>query len=103
MPVNYSQEGEYLWVISSRERVWWRNLKGNSQLHVWIGGKRSLAEAELVLDLPLIAGRLTAMCTGNGFTARAFGIRLVEGGQPLETDVQKSASQRLFVRICLMV
>lgn len=50
-----------------------------------------MAEAELVLDDQLVAGRLTAMCTQKAFTARAFGIRLAANGHPLEADVQKSA------------
>ncbi len=26
IPVNYVQEGDILWVLSYRERTWWRNL-----------------------------------------------------------------------------
>lgn len=29
-PVNYYQKGDTLWVISNRERSWWRNLKGGA-------------------------------------------------------------------------
>lgn len=31
-PVGYYVEGETLWVITSRERKWWRNLQGGQ---VW--------------------------------------------------------------------
>ena len=31
-PVGYYQEGDTLWVISSRDRTWWRNATGGAQV-----------------------------------------------------------------------
>lgn len=37
-PVSYSQQGEVLWVISNRERTWWRNLSGGAPVRLVFKG-----------------------------------------------------------------
>ena len=31
-PVGYYMEGETMWVITSRERTWWKNLQGGAKV-----------------------------------------------------------------------
>src|SRR5512134_1090885 len=38
-PTNYLRDGNTLWVISWRERKWWRNLRGGANLRVLLAGR----------------------------------------------------------------
>ncbi len=45
-PVGYYRAGEYLWVITSRERTWWKNLRGGAQVGLLLKRKPVTAFAE---------------------------------------------------------
>jgi deazaflavin-dependent oxidoreductase (nitroreductase family) len=62
LPVNFIRDGLDLWVISSRDRVWWRNLRQNPQARIWVGGKPVQVRAELVLEQDKVADRLLDLC-----------------------------------------
>jgi deazaflavin-dependent oxidoreductase (nitroreductase family) len=34
-PVGFYREGDTLWVISSRDRTWWRNVKNGANVSLW--------------------------------------------------------------------
>src|SRR5574342_35500 len=38
-PTNYLRDGSTLWVISWRDRKWWRNLRGGANVRVLLAGK----------------------------------------------------------------
>ena len=38
-PVNINRDGADFWVISSRDRVWWRNLQSDPTATLWLGGQ----------------------------------------------------------------
>ncbi|MFL7868219.1 MAG: nitroreductase/quinone reductase family protein, partial [Anaerolineales bacterium] len=33
-PVGFYRDGDSLWIISSRDRTWWRNLQGGAQVEL---------------------------------------------------------------------
>ena len=101
LPVNYHIEGDELWVISSRDRVWWRNLQDNSLAVLWLRGKPVSARGELVLDDARVAARLSMLCTGDARLARALKIRLDETRTPLAEDLHAGALHRMFVKFTL--
>jgi hypothetical protein len=47
VPVSYTQHNSMLAIFSQREHIWWRNLRGSSNISVRLGGKQyqGLAEA----------------------------------------------------------
>jgi hypothetical protein len=49
-PVGYYREGEYLWVITSRDRTWWKNLRGGVGVDLLLKRKPITAFAEPDLD-----------------------------------------------------
>jgi deazaflavin-dependent oxidoreductase (nitroreductase family) len=99
LPVNFQREGSELWVISSRERVWWRNLKENPLAVLWIGGRQSAARAELVLDESAVSERLARLCAQEKWMARVLHVRLDAKSNPLPEDLNRLAHERLFVRL----
>lgn len=99
LPVNFHRNGNDLWVISSRERVWWRNLQTNSRVVLWIDGRQLAAGAELVLDESEVAERLALLCIEKNWMARPLKIGFDEDKLPKREDLQRVAHERLFVRL----
>ncbi len=100
VPVNYAQEGDELWVLSSRNRTWWRNLRKGGEVDVRLHGQEFKGLGEVVLDEAAVAAQLGRYVKRLPTTARHMGIR-VDNGEPNCDDLGRIAKERLFVKICL--
>jgi deazaflavin-dependent oxidoreductase (nitroreductase family) len=100
LPVNYYQEADNLWVLTSRDRTWWRNLRNGGEVDVRLHGRDYTGAGELVLNESAVASRLTQYVRHQPDSARYFGLR-VENGEPNCDDLARLSRERLFVRICL--
>ncbi len=98
LPVNYAREGNTLWVISKRDRAWWRNLVGGAPVKLRLRGRELAAHGEAILDDSEVAGRLPAYLAALPISARSLGIRVV-AGQPDQDDLRRAARQWLVVRV----
>ena len=101
LPVNYHSDIAELWVLSSRNRIWWRNLQDNPLAHLWLRGQPVTARGTVVLDEELVAARLSKLCAADARLARALNIHLDEQKTPLVEDLQRTARQRMFVKFVL--
>ena len=99
-PVGFYRDGDFLWVISSRDRTWWRNLRGGADVELRIRGKNVQAFAEAILDEETVAALVVDYVRHIPMSARALGVR-VENGEPHPEDVAHLAKERLFVKIRL--
>ena len=99
-PVGYYRDEEGLWVITSRERTWWRNLKDGAQVEMRIGGKDVSGYAEAILDREAVAARIGDYLQHVPMAARPLGARM-ENGEPHPEDAARLAGERLFVNIRL--
>ena len=99
LPVNYSQEGDTLWIISSRSRTWWRNIVPGAPVRLHRHGKDVLGTAELVLEANAVAVRAAEFVRRSPLSARALGVRL-ENGVPNAADIQRIADQHIFISVC---
>jgi len=97
-PVGYYRDDGHLWVISSRDRTWWRNVRGGADVKLLIKGKTISAFAEAVLDEKEVEKQLADYVRHIPISARALGIR-VENGIPNAEDVARIAKDRLFVKM----
>ena len=100
-PVNYYQEGDTLWVISNRERTWWRNLKGGASLKLRLRGREVNGFGEVLLDEPAVAVQIGEYVRHLPFSGRSLGVH-VEDGQPDPADLTRLAQERVMVRINLV-
>lgn len=100
LPVNYLCEGNDLWVLSSRDRTWWRNLTTNPCVEVRLHGHDFRGAAEVMLRPDEVATRLMTYLFQVPSAARSIGVR-VEKGVPNREDVDRVACERLFVRVRL--
>ncbi len=100
VPVNYTQEGNELWVLSTRDRTWWRNLLKGGEVDVRLHGHEIKGLGEVVLDETAVAALLGRYVKHLPASARYIGVR-VENGEPNCDDLSRVAKERLFVKICL--
>ncbi|MFZ5858484.1 MAG: nitroreductase family deazaflavin-dependent oxidoreductase [Chloroflexota bacterium] len=97
-PVGYYREGEYLWVITSRDRTWWKNLQGGAEVDLLLKRKPVTAYAEPDLDEKAVEARMWDYLRHVPQAAKPMGIR-IENGKPNAEDIARTAKGRLFVRI----
>jgi len=99
-PVGYYRAGGYLWVLSSRERTWWRNLRDGAKVSMRIHGKDASGYAEAFLDEEAVAAQVMEYVRQIPMSAKGLGVR-VENGEPNPEDAARLAKERLFVKIKL--
>jgi hypothetical protein len=98
IPVGYYREGQYLWVITSRSRTWWRNLLGGADVGLLLKREPVHAYAEPELDEKFVEKQLVQYLRHVTPAAKSLGIRM-ENSQANAEDVERIAKDRLFVRI----
>jgi len=97
-PVGYYYEGDDLWVITSRERTWWKNLRGGANVDLLLKRKPVTAFAEPDLDEKAVEERMYDYLAHVPMAAKSLGIRVMNGKANAD-DIARSAKDRLFVKI----
>ncbi len=101
VPVNYYQDGNTLWVLSQRDRKWWRNLAGGAEVDLRLHGRQLHGAAETVLDEQEVAAQLGAYVRHIPVAARYLRVKMQDGA-PDGEDLARLAKTRMFVRICVL-
>jgi deazaflavin-dependent oxidoreductase (nitroreductase family) len=97
-PVGYFRENGDLWIMTSRDRTWWRNVRGGAQVSMRMHGHESKGYAETILVKPAVAEQVGEYIRHIPLAAKSLGVRL-EKGIPNAEDAARIAEQRLFIRI----
>ena len=97
-PVEYYRQDGFLWVITLRDRTWWRNLRGGAEVSLLLKRQRVSAFAELDLDEKSVEARMDEYLKYTPHAAKPLGIR-IENGNANAEDIARTAKDRLFVRI----
>jgi deazaflavin-dependent oxidoreductase (nitroreductase family) len=100
-PVGYYEEGGYLWVITSRERTWWKNLMGGAKVGLLLKCRPVQGEADTEVDGKSVEARMVEYLRHIPQAAKPMRIRM-ENKKPNAEDVARTAKDRLFVRIKLL-
>jgi len=99
-PVGYYRENGYLWVLTSRDRSWWKNLKNGAEVTLLLKRQSVPAFAEPELDPAAVEACMYEYLKHVPQSAKPMGVRVMDGIARAE-DVSRIASDRLFVRIKL--
>lgn len=99
-PVNYYRDEDTLWVISDRDRKWWRNVCGGAEVSLRIQGRDVLAHAEAILDEKDVTAEIGEYVQHLPMAAKPLGVRLAQGKANCE-DAARLAKKKLFVKIDL--
>lgn len=100
-PVNYVREGDTLWVTSTRERTWWRNLRAGAPATLLLKGKEVSARGETIEDDVQVTNSFTHYLQLRPGNAKMLGVKLGTDGKPCAgmDDLVKS---RLLVKFTLI-
>ena len=99
-PVGYYRVDDHIWVITNRDRTWWRNLKDGAEVSMRIHGKNVNGFAEAILDEKAIAARIGEYLLHVPLAIKPLGVR-IENGEANPEDAARVAKERLFVKIKL--
>jgi deazaflavin-dependent oxidoreductase (nitroreductase family) len=97
-PVNYRRAGEALQVISTRERTWWRNLRGEgaaATLH--LQGKDVQTWGQVLEDEQEVAQMLVDYLMQVPQVARYFGVKPGPDGKLSEDEIRQAAKDKVIV------
>jgi deazaflavin-dependent oxidoreductase (nitroreductase family) len=97
-PVGFYHEGDILWVISSRDRTWWRNVKNGADVTLLLNGKTVRAFARAELNEKDVEIHLLKYVQQMPMLARSLGIRM-ENKIPNAEDITHVAKERLFIKV----
>jgi deazaflavin-dependent oxidoreductase (nitroreductase family) len=97
-PVEYFREDEILWVMTTRDRTWWKNLRGGAEVSLLLKRKPVTAIAEPDLDAKAVEARMVEYIKHVPQAAKPLGIR-IENGKANAEDIARIAEDRLFVKI----
>ena len=97
-PVGYFRENGNLWVLTSHDRTWWKNLQGGADVVLLLKHKPVTAFAEPELDVNAVQAKMREYIKHIPQAAKSMGIR-VENGEANAEDVADTTKDRLFVRI----
>ena len=98
-PTNYLRDGNTLWVISWRERTWWRNLRGGADVRVLLAGKSVEGRGQVIEDRGAVAQSLFEYYSKVPQVAKYVQIGLDAAGKPFIADCERAAQKMVVVRI----
>lgn len=99
-PVGFYCGQDCLWVMTSRDRTWWRNVKHSADVTLLLKGKTLHAFAKAELEEKAVETHLLDYIRHIPMAARSLGIRMEEK-IPNAEDIVRVAKDRLFVKIDL--
>lgn len=100
-PTNYLRDGDTLWVISWRDRKWWRNLRDGAKVRVLLAGKNVEGRGQVIEEEKAVAQSLVAYYSKVPQVAKYVQIGLDAAGLPVIADCERAAQKMIVVRIDL--
>ena len=99
-PVGFFRDGECLWILSNRDRTWWRNVKDGAEVEMHMRGKDVKGFAEAITNEEIVAAQIIEYVHRIPMSARSLGVHVING-EPHAEDVARLAKERMFVKIKL--
>lgn len=98
-PVSYVREGEDLLLVSSRDRSWWKNLRGGARVMLHIRGRDEEGVAEAFEGGDAEDGLLSVLRAVPAYR-RHWNVELGPDGRPEDPDdLARVAGQNVLVRV----
>lgn len=99
-PVEYIREGETLYLYSSRERVWWRNLRGGAPVTVRLRGRERRGRGQVFEEPATVARGLLTILRRHAALRRQAHVALDGRGEPRDpTALARLARTSVVVQI----
>ena len=97
-PMSYLEIGNALYTISSRERLWWRNLRGGTEVSLRLRGKDKAARSETLENPTEVASSLSQYFTSAPQLAKYMDVRINNDNLPNPQDISRLAQENVIVR-----
>jgi deazaflavin-dependent oxidoreductase (nitroreductase family) len=97
IPMNYLEIGDVLYTISSRERVWWRNMRGSADVTLRLKGRNIPARAEAIEDQAEVTNILFRCLKKAPQLTKYMNIQIDADGSPNFEDVVSLAQEKVIV------
>lgn len=98
-PTNYVRDRNILWVISWRERTWWRNLRGGAKVRVLLAGNSVEGRGQVIEEEKAVAQSLFDYYRKIPQVAKYVQVGLDTAGKPILADCERAAQKMVVVRI----
>ena len=98
-PTNFLRDGNTLWVISWRDRKWWKNLRGGAKVQVLLAGKSVEGRGQVIEEEKAVAQSLFDYYKKIPRVAKYVQIGLDAAGVPVSADCERAAQKMVMVRI----
>ena len=98
LPVSYDEVGDTLWVMSRRQRTWWRNLQGGADVTLHLRGQEITGHADVMLDDEAVRAQLKDYLTRYPRLAKYMKIETTDGELDHES-IEREVQDRMFVKI----
>jgi len=102
LPVSYFQmvddDGVYIASVSSKDRIWWRNLRGGKLTTVFINGKSYQATSEVFEKNETVYKYFLSMFSSHANLAKWFAISINADGKPDVGQTRSLAEKSVFIR-----
>ena len=96
-PMNYLAVGEVLYTISSRDRIWWRNLRDGADVTLRLRGEDVSARSEAIENQTEVARNLFLYLQAAPRLARYMNVRIDADGSPSSEDLSSLADEKVIV------
>ncbi len=101
LPVSYIRKHNTLTSVSSRSRIWWRNLRGEATVELLLQGQQHKAVGEVLEDPVEVVEGLRAYLLQAPQLARFFNIAHDEEGKPDQHDLEREAKDLVLIKLHL--
>jgi len=98
-PTNYLRNGNNLWIVSWRDRKWWKNLRGDAVVRVLLAGKKMEGCGHVIEEEKAVAQSLLDYYNQVPQYAKYVEIGLDKQDQPLYADCERAAQKIVMIRI----
>ena len=100
-PTNYLQDKNTLWLVSWRDRNWWRNLRGGAKASILLAGQSHEGTGQVIEDEQEVAQGLQDYYQKAPQSAKYVNIKLDERQMPIQAECERAAQKMVLVRIDL--
>ena len=98
-PTNYLRDENTLWVISWRDRNWWKNLRDGAKVLVLLAGKSVEGSGQVIEDEKQVAQSLFEYYRKNPQVAKYVQIGIDAAGLPISADCERAAQKLVVVQV----
>lgn len=99
-PVNYVRVGNELLIVSSPDRIWWKNLRGSAPVRIRLQGRDLIGQGSAIEHQSEVVEGLIELMKAAPAYQKYLGVSLAPDGQPLDpAALAKAAQTRVMVKI----